>query len=169
MKKWPRPKNIINLALLILLAVILIPRALENFKSEGIRLESSRYRTITAHGFADNIEFPVQDKKYLTIFWATWCGPCKVEMNRYHASIEAGKMKPENVIAINPFEDDATVSSFLKQHPYPFTFIEGRKLTELLNISVTPTTLLIENSTVTSRSSGMSVLGIWKAEAFLQP
>jgi cytochrome c biogenesis protein CcmG, thiol:disulfide interchange protein DsbE len=169
MKKWLKPKTLINVALITTMAYVLIPRAIENFKSEGTVLATNSYRILSSQGRGEMVEFPQQNKKYMAVFWATWCGPCKVEMNRYHASVEAGKMKQENIIAINPFEDDATVSKFLKEHDYPFTFIEGKKLSETLDVRVTPTTLLIENSIVISRSSGMSVLGIWKAESFLNP
>ncbi len=168
MKKWLKPKYLINLVLIISIGTILIPRVLDNFKSEGTKLETGSYRMLSPGQTELEIKFPTPAKKYLTIFWATWCGPCKVEMNRYHSSVESGKFKGEDVIAVNPFEDDSVVMNFLKQHPYPFTFIEGKHLSSLLNIEVTPTTLLIENSTVISRSSGMSVIGIWKAESFLK-
>ena len=152
---------------MILAAAILIPRTLKNLESEGTKIATGSYRMLSPGQTDLEMLFPQPEKKYLAIFWATWCGPCKVEMNRYHASVESGKIKGENIIAINPFEDDPVVTNFLKQHPYPFTFIEGKHLSSLLNVEVTPTTLLIENSTVISRSSGMSVIGIWKAENFL--
>jgi thiol-disulfide isomerase/thioredoxin len=112
-------------------------------------------------------EIPPQNERILILFWASWCGPCKIEMDRFHQSVSDKKIDGGRIIAINPFEDTQVVRKFLKEKFYPFTFVEAPMLTQELDVSVTPTTLLIENGKIISRSSGISVIGIWRAENFL--
>ncbi|NOT79054.1 MAG: TlpA family protein disulfide reductase [Bacteriovoracaceae bacterium] len=113
------------------------------------------------------VEFPPLNQKAVTIFWATWCGPCKVEMNRLKKSILNKKILSEKVYAINPFEEVSVIKDFLKKNEYPFIFIDAPAIAKKLNIQVTPTTLFVENGKVTTLGSGMSLIGIWRAEWFL--
>jgi thiol-disulfide isomerase/thioredoxin len=113
------------------------------------------------------VEFPPKHSRAVTIFWASWCGPCKIEMQRLKSSVENKKISPDLVFAINPFETHSEVITFLKQNKFPFKFIEAPDITEKLNIISTPTTMFLNQGVITSLSSGVSFIGIWKAEYFL--
>jgi cytochrome c biogenesis protein CcmG/thiol:disulfide interchange protein DsbE len=168
MKNWFKKKsNIFTLFLLAFLVWTKGPEILKNFNSEGLKLKSQEYQVLNSPDSELKVQFPVEKSKSIAIFWATWCGPCKLEMNRLKTSVEEGRIPKEKIFAINPFESNEVIRNFLGDNSYPFTFIDAHNIAYQLQVDVTPTTLFIEDEIVTSRSSGLSFIGIWKAEYFL--
>lgn len=156
-----------NLLILILVVFLLIkqgPAIINNFKNEGIIIPPRNYNSI---GQNQKILFPIPHNSVI-IFWASWCGPCKIEMHRFKSSVEEGKINASSIFAVNAFESAIVVKDFLSKNSYPFIFLEAPKLSTILKIQVTPTVVFIENNKVISSSSGMSLSGIWKAESFLK-
>lgn len=158
-----------GLNVLILLFIIFqlskqVPIWINNFNQEGIELTSQNYEVISTKELAT---FPGSGKS-AAIFWATWCGPCKIEMKRLKDSVESGKIGRDKIYAINPFESKEVVEQFLRTNDFPFIFIEAPKIVKDLNVELTPTTVLIEESKVHSLKSGISFIGIWTLENFLK-
>lgn len=169
MKKWLTSKgNIFTLILLVFVVWRQAPLLLRNFEAQGIRPGHKVYTVIASPAGIKQIEFPSRNNKAVAIFWATWCGPCKIEMQRLQTSIQNEKISGKNVIAINPFENATIVRKFLLSNQFDFTFIEAPDVAQALNIEVTPTTLFIDKGTITRMSTGLSIIGIWKAEHFLE-
>ena len=164
---FTKKSNILTLFLLGLVLWKQGPQLLNNFKNQGTVLKSHEYEVISGNGSTEKILFPPHGGKAIAVFWATWCGPCKVEMQRLKSSVEHGEIPAGSIVLINPFEKKEVVKKFLKENSYPFTFIEAPGLASLLGVESTPTTIFLENETVTSMSTGISFFGIWKAEAFL--
>jgi cytochrome c biogenesis protein CcmG/thiol:disulfide interchange protein DsbE len=163
-------KNKSNLFTLLVVVFVLwrqIPQVIKSFEAEGVKLESKTYSVISSTGELKEVIFPPLNKRALTIFWATWCGPCKIEMDRLQTSIKEGKISGSKIIAINPFEDRPDIKKFLSRHNYNFTFIDAPEVAKILNVEVTPTTVFFDKGKITSHSTGMSITGIWKAENFL--
>jgi len=167
MGKWASKSNLITLFILALAIYMQAPTILKNFQTEGTKLETEEYNKISAKGLGGKVLFPPQNRNSMTIFWASWCAPCKLEMQRLKSSVENGKIPEELIFAINPFETTATVISFLSKNDFPFTFISAPDVSQKLNISSTPTTLFIEKNEIISMKSGLSFVGIWRAEYFL--
>lgn len=169
MKNFFLNKN--NLFILIIGAFVLwkqAPLYFNNTQKEGLQTSPQSYSVITVEGVEKDILFPPTQQKVIALFWATWCGPCKIEMKRLQASVKAGKIAQGQIFAINPFEARTEITAFLKNNNYSFTFIEAQQLAKDLNITVTPTTLFFDKGKVVSMSSGLSITGIWGAETFLQ-
>ena len=143
-----------------------IPLLLSNMEKEGEKLAPSTYQVINPKTPGETLALPSSGKNIL-VFWATWCGPCKVEMNRLKESVVAGKIGDRAIVAISAGESPETVKKFLAKDSYPFTFIHAPEIGRELDVHVTPTTVFLENGVVTRMSSGLSLIGIWRAEAFL--
>lgn len=139
------------------------PVILNNFKSEGVMVEKMQVQNMQTN---ETLEIFKPNENYIVLFWATWCAPCKLEMKRLKASVEKGKIPREKLLLINTGEPVATIKQFLEKNPYPFTFVDERKkLVELFQVQSTPTMVLVEKQKAASVSSGISFIGILKAES----
>lgn len=166
--KRPSLINIITVVILIAFLIKQGPSILNNFSQSGKELPTREYKILSTEP-ASSIIFPQENQNKILFFWATWCGPCKVEMARLKSSVEAGKIPARDIIAINPFEEETVVKKFLKQSPFPFLFVEAPEMARELQVELTPTTVFVKDKKVVRMSSGMSLIGIWRAELFLGP
>lgn len=157
-------KILYGLVMIIILSQLIL-RWVANHKHEGKQIGTKDYQLLSENR---TIRFPLPHQNSLAIFWATWCAPCKLEMNRLKRSVDEGKIDRTQIFAINPFETDDVVKKFLQRESFPFQFISASGITHALDVSVTPTTLLLEGNHIHSMSSGLSLIGIWRAEYFLQ-
>lgn len=160
-----KPGNIVFIIAMGALLFLQVPRILNNVSKEGTTLHPEEYQTLNPFQSDQKITFPKD--KAIAIFWATWCAPCKLEMARLKSSVEDGEIPEGAIVAINPFESSGIVRDFLKNNAYPFSFIDAPNVTRQLKVSATPTTAFIESGKVTSLSTGLSIIGIWRAESFL--
>ncbi len=160
-----------NGLMLLLFAYLLwrqAPSIINNFKASAVVLQSQHYEIYSDPEKRSMIEFPAKNQRALIIFWASWCGPCKIEMHRLEDSVKNKKIAAGRIFAINPFESKDEIKAFLKKNALPFVFIDAPYIAQKLNVQSTPTTVFLENKTVDSMSSGMSLVGIWRAEWFLR-
>jgi thiol-disulfide isomerase/thioredoxin len=98
----------------------------------------------------------LKGKTVVMDFWATWCGPCKVQ----HPLIEKIKSRYEksgNVVflSVDSDEDHSLVAPFLAEmHWSGRNFFESG-LTHLLNVSAIPTVIVLDkDGKISSRMSG---------------
>jgi cytochrome c biogenesis protein CcmG/thiol:disulfide interchange protein DsbE len=156
-------------SILIVIVLILMkgPSILQNLQSEGKQLDPGTYPVIAPTTLGPTLSVP-SDQRRILVFWATWCAPCTLELSRLKASVLSGKIPGSSIIAIDLFEDASIVRRHLQQHAYPFTFIEAPELVRSLDVQVTPTVIHLDQQKIISRSSGLSVTGIWAAENFIK-
>lgn len=163
-------KNKVNIFGYFIFVIIFVwlhgERIINNFKAEGIKISTQTYQTIDGQ----ILSYPIASNNSILLFWATWCAPCKVEMKRLKRSVDNGTIKANSIFLLNPFEEKATMVSHLKKHPYPFVFLidENNSIAKNLNITQTPTMLLLKGSKIEHMSSGISLTGIYQAESFLK-
>jgi thiol-disulfide isomerase/thioredoxin len=98
----------------------------------------------------------LKGKTVVMDFWATWCGPCKVQ----HPMIERIKTRYEksgNVVflSVDSDEDRSLVPQFLKEMKWPGPIYFDSGLTHLLTVSAIPTVIVLDKTgKISSRMAG---------------
>lgn len=159
--KWLERSNIVTALFFLFLLTTQLPSLIKNFGATSQIIPVSEYPEVLS---GKPITFPPPQANSVTIFWASWCGPCKLEMNRFKKSVENNRIPADKIFAINPFESELEARNYLLKNNFPFTFITAPEIVKMLEIDKTPTILLIEKQKILSMSSGISLIGIWRAE-----
>lgn len=159
--------NAIFAAALLAVLILKYPQIKENFATEG---EVIQEQIILSDLLSkQSIRFPSSNKQII-VFWATWCGPCKIELDRLDSLVKKNKILKEQVLAISIDENSDLVTEYLKKNPYSFlvAFDQNSELAKKFNIVGTPTVLFVdEKNKVKWRTTGISPsLGL-RAQSFL--
>jgi thiol-disulfide isomerase/thioredoxin len=92
-------------------------------------------------------------------FWATWCGPCKVQHPLYEKVQQTFKNNPDVVfLAVSTDEDHSLVAPVLKERNWSDknVYYEGG-IVPLLDISSIPTCIIVDkNGNISSRMNGFA-------------
>jgi peroxiredoxin len=97
-------------------------------------------------GKAVKLSEVIRDKKIVMInFWATWCGPCRIEMPGFEKLYNEQKNNGFVILAIAEDRDWAKLDQYLKQKPVSFPVLvdKDNALLQKLKIESFPTTVLI--------------------------
>lgn len=95
------------------------------------------------------------------IFWASWCGPCKLELARVNRLVSSSKIKPDSVIAVSLDENIEELKKELIQRDYKFLVAWDRKgsLAKRYLVSSTPTVVVFgADQSIVWATSGLSPL-----------
>jgi len=78
-------------------------------------------------------------------FWATWCGPCRMEMPGFEKLFREQAGKGFTFLAINEDRERPKLDAYLKQKPvtFPVLIDPDQKVSEKLGINALPTTILV--------------------------
>lgn len=166
--KLVTPSNIIFVLIVSFVLYQKIPIWVSQHKKEGKILSPQEYRAFSNDNNSMIVSFPQIENNTLAIFWATWCGPCKVEMKRLKRSVDEGKIPKNSIFAINSHERIELQKKHVLENDYPFIFIQAPSLEKILEVQVTPTTALFQKTKLYDLSSGISLIGIKQAEDFLK-
>lgn len=135
--------KVFNIALSLLVIFLLIQKApiiYQNFSAQGKKIESFTYQDLSGNSLQASFE---QNK--VLVFWATWCGPCKIELARINSLIKSHPKYKDSVLTISSYEHASTVREEIQKQNYVFTVgldPEG-SLSKQFNVSGTPTILFI--------------------------
>jgi peroxiredoxin len=102
--------------------------ALPNLDGSNLRLQEQRGRVVMIN------------------FWATWCGPCRVEMPHLSRLYEKYRGSGFTVLAVNIDEDPHKAASLAKQlgMRFPVLLDTEKKVSRLYDLSTMPSTILID-------------------------
>lgn len=90
-----------------------------------------------------------RDKVLLVNLWATWCGPCRFEIPELQAIHGRYKDRGFEVIGVSVDEGGAdVVKPFVEEQKmtYPVVLDPRGQLADMLQVSVLPTTILVDRS-----------------------
>jgi thiol-disulfide isomerase/thioredoxin len=90
-------------------------------------------------------------------FWATWCGPCRMEGKLLERVVENFRNEPAAVfLAVNVDEDRAGVPAFLKEEQWTTQVAYSQGLERLLAVQSLPTLVIFDrNGRVVFRQEGL--------------
>jgi cytochrome c-type biogenesis protein len=88
----------------------------------------------------------LKGKVVLLNFWATWCGPCRMEMPSMEAVYQRLKDRGFTILAVNLAEKKQQVAGFINQGNFTFPVILDEKgLTGVnYNVQAIPTTYILD-------------------------
>ena len=156
LKKYFSFSNLLFFAVFVFLIYAKLPQIKENFSSQGKLIENSFELTDIKTKLP--VRFPSHTRQ-VVIFWATWCGPCKVELSRLQKFVELKKASESQILAISVDENFSDLEGFLKTNPYNFLVVHDARteMAKAFNVLGTPTILLVnERNEVAWRTTGIS-------------
>ena len=141
--------KITNIIIWVIAAAVLYMRAptiIENFKNQDQKAADFHLKTLNGEDF----NLSTQPKKMVIVFWATWCGPCELELKRINKMIDDKKIRASNVLAISSREDESTLREKVVKKNYLFNVgvDSNGEVASLYNVSATPTILLIDDKQI---------------------
>jgi cytochrome c-type biogenesis protein len=90
-------------------------------------------------------------------FWATWCGPCRVEMPAFEAAFQAHKDNGFTIVAVNNAEPSAAVQAFRQELglSFPLVMDTDGAVQRRYGVQMYPSTYLLDASgTIIARHFG---------------
>ncbi len=149
-------------AIIIFTIATRLPLFIEQFNKQG-----KIFSPIEVNGKS----FPPMGEKSVLVFWASWCGPCTLELNRINSAIDKKEFSPANIYAVNMGESKEVVDREIRKRKYNFAIVsdDRNELANSLNVKVTPTIAFISKSgKIEWLSSGISPLLIYRIQSFFK-
>jgi cytochrome c biogenesis protein CcmG/thiol:disulfide interchange protein DsbE len=146
-----------NWILVVIAAFLFVPKIpsiYEMYKSQGTQVQAVSVKTLDN----ESIKIP-SGKKNVIVFWATWCGPCQIELMRINNLIKSKKITAESVIAVSIGEAFETVKKHVLEQDYKFLvgLDANREIADKYKVLATPTTFLLrENGKIDWKTAGLS-------------
>lgn len=160
---------VFNATLALILVYILIqriPDIVGHLKAQGSNAPVFEVPIVSGANF-NLATFP---QKVVVVFWATWCGPCQVELTRINRLIEEKSISPSSVLAVSSFEERLLLEKVAKERDYLFPIgidING-SVAKMYKVNGTPTIVFITSEkTINWISTGLSPLLEVRIKGFL--
>lgn len=159
--------NILLVGLVLYVLVTRAPQWWALYQERGETVQSFEVLNLSSEAVES---LPIQGQKSVLIFWATWCGPCTVELDRIQKAIQEKELLPENIYAISLQEDPRLVTEEIQKRGYTFQNFADPQGHSLKSVKVfgTPTLYFINPDTTVAKSTmGLSPLLIKTIKDFL--
>lgn len=163
-------KNFLNTLFLIIAVYALylkLPSILTHFKYQDQKAPDFTVKMINGESF----NLVTQPKKIVVVFWATWCGPCEIELKRINKMVMDRKILPSDVLAISSNEEESIVREKAKRENYLFNIglDTNGNISNQYQVSATPTIMFIDEKQIVNwMTSGLSPTLEYRITSFLK-
>lgn len=164
-KSRPKWMDLIVWGLLIFALARRAPEWIHLFKVQGSQSQTKSIVMLDGK----QVQLPMA-QPHVLIFWATWCGPCTLELGRIQKSITAGDIDPTRVVAISIAEPEQLVRDYANKRGYTFHVSADPQgqFAGAYGVVSTPTILLINSDgKIEWMSSGISPTLTFRISKFL--
>lgn len=151
------------LGIFVLLA-IRVPGWIESYEMQGQKFPELEWQDLSRTKVQVD-----KSKKTAIIFWATWCGPCQIELKRLNSMVQAGEIPADSVWAVSVAEELGVVANTVRERGYVFNVgvDETGVSTSKLRIQGTPTLFLLDpDLTIHYKTTGLSPLLSLRLKSF---
>jgi len=156
---------------IIAAAIILkMPNIIDNIKAEGKSISPQKVYYFESEKSQMPIVYPSYGKKSIAVFWASWCGPCGIELSRINKAIENKEINADRIFAISLDQDLQALEKTILEKKYAFkTYLDKENtISTLLKINSTPTIVFIdETGKVSWQTTGVSPFLINRIKNFI--
>ena len=159
--------NTIFFAIAVYALYLRAPTILNHFRHQDQKAADFTVKTLNGEDFI----LSQQSKKIVLVFWATWCGPCEVELKRINEMIVEKKIFSNEVMAIVGQEDLKLIREKVVKEKYLFTVgidADG-SVAKKFEVSATPTIIFIDDKQIINwMTAGISPTLQYRISSFLR-
>jgi thiol-disulfide isomerase/thioredoxin len=123
-----------------------VPKVLSGSQWSGTSRAIPQFSLVDQNGKPWTLD-SIKGKKTLINVWATWCGPCRLELPLVQALYEKIKDRADiQIVTLNIDSDDKLVEPFLKKNNFSFPSLYARSFVEKFAGSIgIPTTWIVDS------------------------
>lgn len=144
-----------------------LPSILTNFKFQDQKASDFTVKMVNGESY----NLVTSSKKVVVVFWATWCGPCEIELKRINQMVMDRKIMPSDILAISSNEEESVVKEKVKRENYLFNvgLDTNGSISNSYQVSATPTVVFIdENKVINWMTAGLSPTLEYRINSFLK-